>query len=378
MKIRKTQGRLVHSPLSYAFQMLELGGSYIQKYNTVEQAYVPDRTLTPYLLKPQLTLSDPDGLIPTGDYTSRLVNVIWTLKSYAGETVSTLVAGTDYTVNSDTHALAFSKNILPDNLVHVSFKADYTDTRRTEVQHFTWEKDLTTIGEATWNPSLRIDVPSKMDLSPFKNRGQFAINAQLANGDTDLSDDQCVYQWQKFDGEAWVDIEDSDLWYVDGKDTQSITIDQDYLQRATLRCLAYAKDNADNKLTATTLLRRWYGQWDERIDLTQGRYVFANDTAPVVGHATVTNRQGDIANPERYFEIEIFVARKYTGWESVGYGVDASVQRTDLPDADPKFGVLVREWSAFVPIEMPDGSWLAGDDGEIIVAQFPTSERETG
>ena len=63
MKIKKNGGHIVHAPLSFAFQMLELGGSYIQKYNTIKKEYVPDRTITPYMLKPRLSITDPDGVI---------------------------------------------------------------------------------------------------------------------------------------------------------------------------------------------------------------------------------------------------------------------------------------------------------------------------
>lgn len=376
MKIRKQTGYVVHAPLSYAFEVKELGGSYIQKYDTISGAFIPSRELTPYLLQPCLTITDPDGNIPAGEYTSRLVNVRWVVRGWLQGVAETLAEGTDYTIDSNTHALTFSHNVAVDELVHIEFCADYVNNARGEAQSFKWSKDLATVGEAQWNVSLTVDVPSKVDLSPFKNRGQFNIFAQLFNGDGELSDSACVYQWQRFNGTQWVDIDgEEDAFYVAGKNAKGITIDQDYLQHEILRIVAYPVDKPSEQRSATMLLRRWYGQWEESIDLMQGKYVFTSDTI-ASGEVKVMNRQGNIASPQRYFEIEIFFAHGNSQWQSVAYGTKATVQRSDMAQKEPKFGVLCRELSAFQPIELPDGSVLTDEGNAVLMAQFPTSDRE--
>ncbi len=376
MKIRKQTGYVVHAPLSYAFEVKELGGSYIQKYDTISGAFIPNRELTPYLLQPCLTITDPDGNIPAGEYTSRLVNVRWVVRGWLQGVAETLAEGTDYTIDSNTHALTFSHNVAVDELVHIEFCADYVNNARGEAQSFKWSKDLATVGEAQWNVSLTVDVPSKVDLSPFKNRGQFNIFAQLFNGDGELSDSACVYQWQRFNGTQWVDIDgEEDAFYVAGKNAKGITIDQDYLQHEILRIVAYPVDKPSEQRSATMLLRRWYGQWEESIDLMQGKYVFTSDTI-ASGEVKVMNRQGNIASPQRYFEIEIFFAHGNSQWQSVAYGTKATVQRSDMAQKEPKFGVLCRELSAFQPIELPDGSVLTDEGNAVLMAQFPTSDRE--
>ena len=79
MRLKSTGGRVVHDPLSFSFQMLELGGSPSQKYDVVSASYVPNRELTPYQLRPQLMISDPEHVIAAGDYASYMVNVVWSL-----------------------------------------------------------------------------------------------------------------------------------------------------------------------------------------------------------------------------------------------------------------------------------------------------------
>ena len=376
MKIRKKTGYVVHSPLSYAFEVKELGGSYIQKYDSISGEFIPNREVAPYMLKPCLYITDPDGILPAGDYTSRLVNVRWTVKGWLQGVAETLTEGTDYTIDNNTHSLLFRHNVGVDELVRIEFSADYVNNARGEVQPFRWSKDLSTIAEIQWNVSLTVDLPTKVDLSPFKHRGQFNIFAQLYNGEEKLPDDACIYLWQRFNGTKWVDIdEEEDAFYVAGKDAKGITVDQDYLQHEILRVVAYPKEKPTEQRTYTMLLRRWYGQWEEDIDIVQGKYVFISDTM-ASAEVKVVNRQGNITGPQRYFDIEIFFAHGNSEWNSVAYGTSAMVQRGDMATAEPKFGVMCRELSAFQPIELPDGSVLADENNAVLTAQFPTSYRE--
>lgn len=376
MKIRQNKGYIVYSPLSYAFAMLELGGSYIQKYDTITGSFIPNRTLTPYMVRPQLTISDPDGLIPAGECSSQLVNCLWKVEGWSNGNTLQYVEDVEYSINPVTHALTFMHNVGVSELVRLTFVADYLDTRRNEVQHFEWSQYLSTVGEAMWNVTLQIDTPSKLDLSPFKNRGQFSLNAQLMNGENPLADASCVYRWERYDGSNWVSIDDDAFWYVSGKNTKSLTVDQKFLQKETLRIVAYPSAKPTEQKYYTILLRRWYGQWEERVDLTYGKYIFSDDTV-FKGVATITNRQGNVVNPVRYFDIEIFFAEGNGEWISVANGTEAEVIRGNLASAaDPKFGVLCRELSAYMPIKLPDGKILALDEETVVVGQFPTSERE--
>lgn len=138
MRLKSTGGRVVHDPLSFSFQMLELGGSPSQKYDVVSASYVPNRELTPYQLRPQLMISDPEHVIAAGDYASYMVNVVWSLTLAKGTTSRKLVLGDDYTVDS-LNALSFARNVATDEVVTVQFDADYYDKTRGTSTHFAWQ-----------------------------------------------------------------------------------------------------------------------------------------------------------------------------------------------------------------------------------------------
>lgn len=175
--MKVTGGRLLHPTLSFAFSMVELGGSKQQKYNTVLGTFVPDRTLTPYQLKPKLIVKDPEGNIPTGDYASAMKNVVWTLRIIDGKNVVALTRGTsattgDYYVDT-VNALTLRRNVSTVQLLSVDFHGEYYNAARRETSEFNWHKDLTTMDETETNISLELRFPSKMNFSPFKTTASF-------------------------------------------------------------------------------------------------------------------------------------------------------------------------------------------------------------
>ena len=376
MKIKQTSGHVVHSPLSYSFQMIEKGGSYVQKYDVMSDSYVPNRAITPYVLQPCLIISDPDGTLATADYTSQLVNVSWTMEVVEGAIAALLTVGKAF--SADTKALTIDRNVEPGKILRVSFSADYLDKRRGDVQHFEWEKDIIT--EAQSDVNLSLDTGrwrSKVRLSPFKNWGQFSIPVQLKHGDDAVADADAVYQWQWWDSDtkAWSEDFSEQPWLVSGEKTKQITVDQDYIQNVLLRVKASHKKAPMMEKYFCTRLRRWYGQFDYDVEFLTGKYVF-HDTNMVVLNAWVANRSGNIANISKYFDVELFFAVGNNDFESVGYGEEAIIRRSDLQEGKPSAGMLCRELSAFTAIADDDGNVLTEDDDTPIFAQFPVKTRE--
>lgn len=377
MRIRQTSGHIVYSPLSYIFQIVEVGGSYIQKFDTLTGTFAPNREITPFVMLPQLIISDPDGKMPTGDYSAQLVNVSWKL-TISTETKVPVVLTSGYTVDNVTNKLTISRNIEPAEVLHVTFTADYLDKRRNEVQHFEWERDIVTEAQTNFNVTLDTGRwKSKILLQPFKNWGQFAIPVQLKYGDNDVLDADATYQWQWWDkaGKVWVNDFTDQPWYVSGATSKQIMVEQEYIQDVLLRCKAYAFGVEDTTQYFCTRLRRWYGQYDYDVEFLTGKYIF-HDTQMVVLSAWVANYRGNIKGLSTYFDIELFFAVGDEDFESVGYGEEAIIKRSDLLEGEPRAGVLCRELSAYVALADNSGSILTDNDGKPLFAQFPTTSRE--
>ena len=377
MRLKSTGGRVVHDPLSFSFQMLELGGSPSQKFDAVSGSYVPNRQLTPYALRPQLVIADPERVIADGDYASYMANVVWSLTLAKGSVSRKLTLGSDYAVDS-LNTLLFSRNVATDEVVTVCFDGDYYDKTRATTTHFSWQKSLSTQEETSVSLMLDLKAPPKLNFSPFKHIGDFPIEAVLSNGSEAVAADKCVYLWEWFDSDSsqWTAISDSDsLWYVSGKDSGTITVSQDFIQRVLLRVTAYAKAFPEQQLSARVMLRRWYGQWTDTPEFAYAKFIM-RDTRQAQVQVTVANRQGNIDKPQQFFDIELFHrSSPKADWESLGNGTTAVVAREQMT-ADHEVGDICRELSAFIPIAMPDGSFITTPGGLPLVGQFPTSYKE--
>lgn len=79
------------------------------------------------------------------------------------------------------------------------------------------------------------------------------INVQLLNGDKNLDDKLSVYLWEKWENNKYVPIsEDDDLWYVSGKDSKSLVVEQKYINKVKVRVTAYPKEAPFRSTTRAT------------------------------------------------------------------------------------------------------------------------------
>ena len=380
MRVKKNTGHVVYTPLSYIFQVLEMGGSALQKYDATTSSFIPNRILTPLVLQPALVISDPDGVIPTADYTRQMNSVSWTLTLIQNGSSTILPAtdgtGTNYSVDGTSHKLTLFRNVQPQEVVHVEFSGKYTDARRGEVQDFHWERDLSCEAQTDMNVTLDTGRwKGNVLLVPMKRWGQFGIRVQLMNGKDPIPDARCTYQWQWWTGSEWSEDFSEQPCSVSGEQTKEIIVDQDFIQKIVLRVKATAFGNNNTTQYWTTRMRRWFGQFDYDVEFLRGKYVF-HDTDTVVLNAWVATAKGQISNPCRYFDMELFFAVGNGDFKSVGYGEEAVVTRQDLQEGQPRCGILCRELSAYLALATNDGEVLCTDDGEILFSQFPTKSRE--
>lgn len=135
-----------------------------------------------------------------------------------------------------------------------------------------------------------------------------------------------------------------------------------------LRCLSGGQ-------SATCLVRRWYGQYDADIRFVTGKYI-TDDTLKCVGEANVTNRQGDIADPCKFFDLEILFDDGTGHWTSVSTSETAEVNATNsmlIRHWNINSRLLCREKTALLPITMGGKPVTMG--GKFACGQFPNTER---
>lgn len=380
MRLKSEGARIVHAPLSFAFSVVELGGSNIQKYDTIQGTYNPNRAVTPYMMQPQLYVTDPDELLVSGDYVKDMRNVTWTLQLYRNNKLADPpVAGTDYEYDDTAKSLTIKRNIAVNEMMSVDFYGTFTNPNSGGVSAFSWHKDLTTQAETSMNISLELRFPSKLNLSPFKNygeKGQLPIEAILRNGPLELTDEQAAFKWQVFDGSIWTDITEDDCpWYISGKDSGRIIVDTQYIQKEQLKVTGWPVADASQTASAATMLRRWYGQWEDVLEYSYSAYILKTTKSAKV-MLKIVRRSGNVMQPQQYYDMEMFFRPDASSeWESRG-NVTEFVMTKDELTGKQQAGEIAREISAFMPVTLPDGSALADASGNVLCGQFPTSEKE--
>lgn len=376
MKLRKKGGHIYFQPYEILFTVIETGGSLHQNYDATAGEYIADRTLTPLVLRPMLSLSNSQDGSNDGDHSLDLLNVVWTVTALKNGHAP--VSGTDYVVAADTHELRVMFNLDPGTSGSIACSAEYYDQRRGDVIKLYWSGQLGCTTTADWRVMLQTDWPMRTNLFPWKDRGIFTIPVQLTNGDSELPDAKCVYRWQIFESNAWRNIDrQRDFWCRGGENTKAISIEQKYTQKLLLRCMAWPADQPSELQFAAFLVRRYYGAYDDDVEIVEGKYIFPA-TARTVAEVWVEKRKGGrIASPEQFFDIELLYSRGDGHWWHVSHGTRGEVPRSMFP-VDSSMQHLWAEATREITAELPlavDGAVLTLD-GAVAMAHHPIIERD--
>lgn len=373
MKLSKSGGHILVDPLSIAFTMVEEGGSAIQQYDSIADEWVPDRAIAPMRFTPLLAVSDPNGSIATGVHNEMLTDCRWVFDG------KLLNSDSEISINKDTHALTFGKNLVVGATSELVFTASVLDVKRGETIPVRWLKVLSCQATTAANIKLRAVSEHKILLNPFKDRGTFEVEVQLYNGDMAVPDADAVYQWQVYDEiSAWHDISGDDLWCRGGAKTRKILVCQKYVQLIRIRVLAHAKAFPDLVRSHTFQLRRFYGQYHAELLWLEGKYKLPTTLRARAEVQVTKNSMGAIAAPEEYFDIETFYSRsEYQGFFHVSHNSMAEVTRSEFGEdnsAQHVFAFLVREKSALRPLTV--GGKVLTIGGAALCTQIPMATRE--
>lgn len=121
------------APLIVSRHYEVLGSALTQVYKAVELAYEPNRAITPTVVLPIVTVTDPDGVYPNGLANRALGGIKWYLNGVDITTTTDFANGLYSIDSSDSSArgaLTISKNIAAESLALLSFRAVLPDTRR--------------------------------------------------------------------------------------------------------------------------------------------------------------------------------------------------------------------------------------------------------
>lgn len=385
--MRKTKRiGIVYNPLNISTMMVVRGGSLTQTHSAETGEYVPDRNLTPLIIRPVVCVNDPDGIVENGEVS--LTGILWyeipqdmiaQIQDGAyvtGELSRYLItAGTDgYSVAEDG-TLTVTKNIAYLDPKVLVFTASYPDARSGKVLRIQATATLSTLSLAE-AATLTLDKPASFVYNPITDTGVRTIKATLLLGGGLPDTDRCKvsYWWYKtIDGVETLIDSDDDLFYESGQSTDTLTVDPRYIDgQLKISCkVEYALPGESlptsptaDCLAAETMVVRRYPDYDFEHFVHGGVEVSPN-AEKVKNECVVTVGREVLENPSKYFSIRWLIKRAVYGaeWTVLGYGETIMIPAEEFENASD----VALEVDGFDPLgAFCDGDTAICDNGMIL------------
>ncbi len=385
--MRKTKRiGIVYNPLNISTMMVVRGGSLTQTHCAETGEYVPDRSLTPLVIRPAVYVSDPDGIIGDGEVS--LTGILWyeipqdmlgqiTDGAYVtGELSRYLItAATEgYSVAEDG-TLTVTKNIAYLDPKVLVFTAAYPDARSGKVLRIQATATLSTLSLAE-AATLTLDKPASFVFNPVTDSGVRTVKATLLLGGAAPDAGRCkaAYWWYKTIGgvESLIDA-DEDLFYESGQNTDTLTVDPRYVDgQVKIACKAeYALPGeslpaspTSDCLTAETTVVRRYPDYDFEHFVHGGVEVSPN-AEKVKNECVVTIGREVVVNPSEHFHIRWLIKRAVYGaeWAVLGYGESIMIPASEFENASD----VALEVDGFDPLgALCDGGSVICENGKVL------------
>lgn len=240
---------VVHvDPLSPTIGIEVLSGNTVQVFNRETQEYIPDRTLVPLIVLPNVHAIDPHG-VQNGK--QELTGVEWYAGSPKADGSNRITNDANYEIGTGEvegfpkYALKVSKNIDPNVPEEIFAIAIFTDKRRNTEVRIEDSLTLYTAYFDAQNYSVKLGVPASWTIDPLqvkpdeKGYWKHTIPAQLYSGKQPVADTNAAYWWEIFEKGVWRPVNDDDLaTWIDCKDeagnfTKTLTFDARLMGRTT-------------------------------------------------------------------------------------------------------------------------------------------------
>ena len=364
--IETTEAVIIYDALSTVFDVLEQGGSLTQKYNTITQEYVVDRTVCPLALVPKLTVTDPNEGDKTTDESSMLTVQWYRVTTGSGGETETEITATTSTGNAYYKVgttLMVAANVATGSPVILRIKAGFVNPHTNEQMRFTKDFVLSTTTYLDFNPALELDISVLYTISPFDltdgaNGNRYrTVTAKFFAGAKDIStDSHVVYVWEKMVNNQYVQIAlptavagstdittspnanavqndgNAEVVSINGR---TMVLDLFCIEREKYRCKAYYNvapyNQSQFQMSRLFTVDRRMPGYSLKPRVTVGKYL-RKDMKISTAEAVLSVNSNELGNPSQYFCIGwTFYLQSGTSKQNttfIGSGNSASVDRS--------------------------------------------------
>lgn len=309
MKVVQKRIRRQFSPLSVIPYIQVLGSAQTQVFRAASQSYEPNRTLTPTVIRPEVSVYDHDGVFGNGTSNRKLGSIKWYVN---GVDVTTTVDyqnglyAIDLSDSTMRGALSIKKNVSPETRIKLRFEAILPDTRTG--QNLTVSLDnilLTTQDVAPDKWTVELDCPTEVLVNPLSMAEQLVITPNLFRGPDWMprTSDGISFILYSMNGSNRVPVTTYELIsFVHGVVTLDLRLIQkkDYL-------LSVILDSVEVASVQFSAMRSYPHVKAEMVDYGD----ILPDQQVIYARALVHSPTGVVADPGKYYTIEWHTVSSY-------------------------------------------------------------------
>jgi hypothetical protein len=357
---------VAYAPLNTSFSIGVMAGSLLQSHNAMTDEYLPDRSLVPLTLAPQLYIVDATGMMQGGDKTGELREVHWYLGSESSANL--IVSGQNGFSLSAAGVLTVEKNVAYLHPLQLLCTAKFYDARSRNTLKFSEVVTLSTVSSLENSVTLELDKPAGWRYDMLTDTGLKTITATLRLAGREITEDARRRFWWYIvpeGGQERLIDEEQDLFYESGGASPTLTIDARYIkENLQLRCRAeYIQPGAAAPLlpgtdaaTADTTVTRCYSSYEYDFFVHGGTSV-AGTASEIKAECSASRWNTVIEGFEKLFRIIWYIRPKVWNaqWRVLGYGREVTVAKADY------------ENSADVAVELEEHEALAAAAHEGVV-----------
>ena len=338
-----------YKPLDKSVNLRVVSGSPAQQYNATIGEYVPDFTLVPLVIQPDVRILDPDNIIPAGLKNSSLTNVVW-YKNQVSASSAISTTDTSYVVDNtatdNRGRITVKKNIPEGEQLTLIFTAAFLDTRTGYSVPVMGSIALTVSQETeTSAPRIVAAYPNGALLYPVTGQKGLKISAPLITAKGEVKD--VVYDWMIYENSAYRKLTVDDG--VKGLNTSILWVPAKLLTRRTkIKSVAKCRDDTFEREHVIGIS---YERYEVDVIVPGAGEVSPSATSVTVKAEVSTNAKV-VKSPERYFLIEWYDQNN----NKLGEGENLEVAKEKYAVAG--FGVDVKVSERYSGLQVGEKIWV--------------------
>lgn len=380
---------ILYDPIETVFEVPPVGGSLVQRQNSITGEYSPDRNITPMVLSPSLQVIDPN--ITEGsqasDETANMTIAWYIVTTENGNETETEIADV-YDPEAQNHedyekygkGLMVNANIPAGETVHLRLKASFVNPNTNEPLKFDRDFQLTTEAYVEFNPAIEVNIPNYTIVNPFKlteANKLLAVTAKFFAGTQNISSNAKVtFLWEKLQGTTYRAIVATDVEVV-SISRNVMTLNLECIGRCKYRVTAWHTDYsaAEHRRSYLMTLNRQMSGVTPQLRILRGKFLKSN-VPESEAQLVVSVNSHEISNPEDFFRAKWSVykqngasqeGRVELGWGN-GMVADRSITGYNRNKV-PTFEMEVHSLSEYQLSTDANGNPITDANGEYIIGQ---------